>query len=104
MFLSDPSPIIVSHKLNYSLLFSGFDWCDPSVRECQLKPFYVVSVADFDYEERDGNSLVEILKLKIVQDIKVRFGQDFEDTVQFSFWSWSLVKILKLVFGQDFEA
>ena len=30
----------------------------------------LVSVADFDDEERVGNSLVEILTLKIVQDIE----------------------------------
>ena len=30
----------------------------------------VVTVADVEYEERVGNSLVEILTLKIVQDIE----------------------------------
>ena len=48
-----------------------------------------------------GNSLVEILTQKIVQDIeaeilKLKFGQDFEAEVWSRFWSWILVTILKL--------
>ena len=39
--------------------------------------FVVDSVADFDYEELDGNSLVEILTLKIFQDIEAEVWSRF---------------------------
>ena len=37
----------------------------------------IVTVADVDDKERVGNSLVEILTLKIVQDIKAEFWSRF---------------------------
>ena len=37
----------------------------------------VVTVADVEYEERVGNSLVEILTLKIVQDIEAEVWKRF---------------------------
>ena len=39
-------------------------------KDSNSKLVELVSVADFDDEERVGNSLVEILTLKIVQDIE----------------------------------
>ena len=38
----------------------------------------VVTVADVEYEERVGNSLIEILTLKIVQDTEARYDRDFK--------------------------
>ena len=37
----------------------------------------IVTVADVDYEERVGNSLVEIFTLKIVQDIEAEVWSRF---------------------------
>ena len=52
----------------------------------------VVTIADVDDEERVGNSLLQIWKL--------RFGHKAE----LLFRAQGLVKILKLKFRQDFEA
>ena len=50
----------------------------------------VVTVADVDEEDRVGNSLLQILKLRFgqktfVQTLSTRFGQDFEVEVQARF-------------------
>ena len=37
-----------------------------------------VTVADVDAEKRVGDSLVQFWKLKFVQTLSTRFGQDFE--------------------------
>ena len=81
-------------------MFSRLDWCDPGVWRCQLKLVKVVTVADVDDEDRIGNNLlqiwklmfgqkakplfrlwaqglVNILKLKFRQDLKLEFGQYF---------------------------
>ena len=53
----------------------------------------VVTVADVDDEDRVGNSLLQIWKL--------RYGHKAE--FLFRLWAQGLVKILKLKFRQDFE-
>ena len=50
----------------------------------------VVTLADVDNEDRVGNSLLQIWKL--------RFGQDSE------VGCWCLVEVMKLNLGQDSEA
>ena len=50
----------------------------------------VVTVADFDDEDRVGNNLLQILKLRFgqktfVYTLSARFGQDFEVEVQARF-------------------
>ena len=64
--------------------------------DANLKLLDVVSAADVDAKERVYHSLVENLKMK--------FGSDFEPEYASKFWRWSLVKILKLTFCRDFEA
>ena len=51
----------------------------------------VDTVADVDDEDRIGNSLLQIWKL--------RFGHEFEVEVQARLWSWGLVSILLQMFG-----
>ena len=50
----------------------------------------------FDDEKHVGNSLVDILTMKIVSDI--------EADVWSRFWIWNSVEILIQKFGQDLEA
>ena len=45
----------------------------------------VVTAADLDAEKRVIDSLVQIWKLKFVQTLSARFGQDFEAEVQARF-------------------
>ena len=73
-FLSDLSPI---NWLPLSLTSRLTDCCLIDLIDATLacedansKLVDVVTVADVEYEERVGNSLVEILTLKIVQDIE----------------------------------
>ena len=47
-------------------------------RDFKVELVDVVIVADVEYEERVGNSLIEILTLKIVQDTEARFDRDFK--------------------------
>ena len=54
----------LTNSLTHSLLFSKLDWCDPVAWRCFSKLVEVVTVAD---EDRVGNSLLQIWKL--------RFGQ-----------------------------
>ena len=54
----------------------------------------VVTVADVDDEDRVGNNLLQIWKL--------RFGQKAK--ILFRLWAQGLIKILKLNFRRDFEA
>ena len=63
----------------------------------------IVTVAYVCDEDRVGNSLLQIWKLRFghkafVQNLSLRFGQYFEDEVQARFLSWSLVSILPLMF------
>ena len=80
----------------------------------------VVTVADVDDENRVGNSLLQIWKLRFghnqrytfVQTFSTRFGQEFEVEVKTRFevevWSVfrcsSLFEVRKLDLGQDCEA
>ena len=80
--------------------------------DANSKLFDVVTVADVDDEDRVGNSLLQISKLRFGQKAKLlfRFGQDFDVEVEARFeagqffsadllkrsWSWILVRILKL--------
>ena len=73
LFLLDPSPIIgyVCHSLPNSFTdsppFSKLDWCDLGVWRCLLKTCwgcYNVTVADVSDEDRTGNSLLRIWKLR----------------------------------------
>ena len=48
--------------------------------DANSKLFEVVTLADVDYEDRIGNSLLQIWKLRFgtfVQTLSTRFGQDF---------------------------
>ena len=45
----------------------------------------VVTVADVSDEDRVGNSSLQIWKLRFVQTLGTRFGQDFEVEVQARF-------------------
>ena len=58
--------------------------------DANTKLVEVVSVADVIDEDRDGNSLLQIWKLRFghksfVQALSKRFGQDFEVEVQARF-------------------
>ena len=99
--MSDHCLPLSSNWLTDSLLFRRTDWCDPGVWRCQghisqfSKFVKVVTVSEVDDEDRVDSILVEILTLKIVQNI--------EAEVWSRFWDWSSVEILKLKCGQDFE-
>ena len=54
------------------------------------KFFEVVTVADVDAEKRVDDSLVQIWKLKFVQTLSTRFGQDFEFRRDFEAKVWSV--------------
>ena len=54
----------------------------------------VVTVADVDDEDRVGNSLLQIWKLRFGHKVKLLF----------KLWAQGLVKILRLKFRQDFDA
>ena len=125
LFLSDPSPIIgyachsLTHWLTHSLLFSKLDWCNPGLWRSLLKLLEVVTGADVSDEDRVGNSLlqiwklrfghkakllfrpwaqhlIKILKLKFRQDLKLEFGQYFDPDVWLRLRRWIWVKILNL--------
>ena len=53
----------------------------------------VTVAADVDDEDRVGNSLLQILKLRFGQKAKLLFG----------LWTQGMVKILKLKFKQDLK-
>ena len=118
IFIGHKSEHCLPLSLTHSLTAVWYTWLMLRVKMPNSKLVDVVTVADVDGEERVGNSLVEILTLKIVQDIeaeiwsrfwswgsvdilKPKFGQDFEVEAQLIFWSRSLVKILRLKFGPD---
>ena len=86
-------PLSITYTLTHCCLVDLID-VTLACEDANSKLVDVVPVADFNDEERIGNSLVEILTLKIVQDI--------EAEVWSRFWSWSLVKILRQKFGRDF--
>ena len=59
-------------------------------KDANSKLVEVVTIADVDGEDRDGNSLLQIWKLRFglksfVQALSKRFGQDFEVEVQARF-------------------
>ena len=87
-------PLSLTHWLTNWLLFSKLDWCDPGMWRCHTKLVEVVTVADADDENRVGNSLLQIWKL--------RFGHKAK--LLFRLWAQDLAKILKLNFRQDFAA
>ena len=64
-FLSDPSPIIVypCHSLTHSCLVNLID-VTLACEDANSKLVEVVSVADVDDEDRVGNSLLQIWKLR----------------------------------------
>ena len=62
--------------------------------DANTKLFEVVSVADVDDEDRVGNNLLQIWKLRFGHKVKLLF----------QLWAQVLIKILKLKFRQDFEA
>ena len=76
----------LTNWLTDSLPFSKLDWCDPAYS----KLVEVVTVADVSDEDRVGNSLLQIWKLRFSHKAFVR-------TLS------TLVKILKLKFRRDFE-
>ena len=59
--------MLVTNWLTHWLLFSKLDWCDPGCEDANSKLVEVVTVDDVDDENRVGNSLLQIWKL--------RFGQ-----------------------------
>ena len=72
-FLSDPSPIIgyACHSLTHSLTDKLTDCCLVNLIDMTLvcedansKLVEVVTVADVDDEDRDGNNLLQIWKLR----------------------------------------
>ena len=78
----------------------------------------VVTVANFDDEDRVGNSLLQILELRfghkgkllfrlwaqgLVKILKLKFMQDSEAGVWLVFCRWCFVQIMKLNLGQDSE-
>ena len=69
-------------------------------------PTHVVSVADIDAKDCVDDSLVEILKLNICQEIEGEVLSKLWKEGKFSsrLWSWILVKILRLKFCWYFEA
>ena len=77
-FLSDPSPIIVyaCHSLTDSLthccLVNLID-VTLACEDTNSKLFDVVTVADVDDEDRVGNSLLQISKLRFGQKAKLLF-------------------------------
>ena len=81
----------LTHWLTYSCLVNLID----STLACEdnySKLVEVVTVAaDVDDEDRVGNSLLQILKLRFGRKPKLFFG----------LWAQGLVKILKLKFRQD---
>ena len=70
LFRLTSNPCFNSHPS--LIIFCCLDLIDVSLasEDANSKLVDVITVADFDDEERVGNSLVEILTLKIVQDIK----------------------------------
>ena len=68
-------------------------------KDANSKLVQVVAVADVDYEERVGNSLLQIWKLRsghiakqtVVQTLSTRFGQDFEVQARFEAGVWSVL-------------
>ena len=90
-FLSDPSPIIgnACYSLTHSRLVNLID-VTLACEDAYLKLVEVVTVADTSDEDRVGNSLLQIWKLRFghksfVQALSKRFGQDFEVEVQARF-------------------
>ena len=109
-------------SLPHSLPFCKLDWCDPGMWRWQLKICWscycyekvveVVNVANVDDEDRVGNSLLQILKLRfghkarllfrlwaqglLVKILKLKFRRDFEAEVWSVFCCWCLVEVLKL--------
>ena len=82
-FLSDPSPIIgyPCHSLIDDLIEVTL-----ACEDANSKLFEAVTVADVDGEDRIGNSLLQIWKLRFGhKGLSTRFGQDFEDEVQAKF-------------------
>ena len=78
-----------------------------------------VSVADVDFVDRVGNSLLQIQKLRsvhrakllfklcaqgLVNILKLNFRQDFWAGVWSVFSSWCFVEVIKLNHGRDSEA
>ena len=62
----------LTHSLTHWLLFSKLDWCNPSVWRCQLKLVDVLTVAD---EDRVGNNLLQIWKLRFGQKANLLFRE-----------------------------
>ena len=62
----------------------------------------VTVAADVDDEDRVGNSLLQIWKLRFGN--KANFCSDFQHKVWSRFWKWSSSQIFKLKFGQYFDA
>ena len=95
LFLSDPSPIIVypcqwlTDWLTHCCLVNLID-VTLACEDANSKVVNVVTVAD---EDRVGNNLLQISKL--------RFGQ--KANLLFRLWAQGLVKILKLKFRQDLK-
>ena len=89
--------LAVTHSLTNSLtLWRLVDLIDVTLAHEDANPKLVdvVTVADIGDEDRVGNSLLQILKL--------RFGQKAK--LLFRLRTQGLVKILKLKFRQDFKA
>ena len=92
-FLSDPSPIIgnachsLTDSLTHSCLVNLID-VTLACEDAKSKVVDVVTVADVDDEDRVGNSLLQIWKLRLVinfcSDFE-HFGQDFYVEVQARF-------------------
>ena len=118
--LLDLSPIIgcACHSLPNSLTnFCLVNLIDVTLA-CEDAYSKIVEVADVDDENRVGNSLLQIWKLRLVKklnfssDFEHKFGQDFEVEVKGRFeagvWSvvfcWCIVEVIKLNLGRDSEA
>ena len=97
-FLSDPSPIIgyACHSLPNWLTDSCFvDLIDVTLacEDAYSKLVEVVTVVDVSDEDRVGNSLLHIQKLRFGHKAKLLFRP----------WAQGLIKILKLKFRQDLK-
>ena len=69
-------PLSITYTLTHCCLVDLID-VTLACEDANSKLVDVVPVADFNDEERIGNSLVEILTLKIVQDIEAEVWSRF---------------------------
>ena len=126
----DMAYIFIRHEPDHWLCLSLTDWLTHSrlvylvyvtlaCEDAYSKLVEVVTVTDVDYENRFGNSLLQIWKLKfghkakllfrlsaqgLVRSLKLKFRGDFEAVIWSVYCCWCLVEVTKLNLGQDYEA